>query len=49
MCEDRTLIGGMMDYMCMSNDDKGCLTTNRKCYDYGELISGDAPFRPKMK
>ncbi len=46
MCEDR----GDMDYECRSNDsDFVCETANRKCYDYGEFISGDVPFRPKMK
>jgi hypothetical protein len=49
MCEDRALIGGVMDYLCRSNDNSGCLTTNRKCYNYGKLISGDAPFRLNMK
>ncbi len=48
MCEDRALIGGVMDYTCRNNADNGCMTTSRKCYDYGELISGDAPFRPKI-
>ncbi len=41
MCEDRLLFGGVLDYTCRSNDLNGCETTNRKCYDYGELISGD--------
>ncbi len=41
MCEDRLLFGGVPDYTCRSNDLNGCETTNRKCYDYGELISGD--------
>jgi hypothetical protein len=51
MCEQRTLYGGVMDYTCRRrfNDDNSCETTNRKCYDYGEFISVDGPFRPKMK
>jgi hypothetical protein len=46
MCEERWCAGGM-DYCCFNY--KGCNITNRKCYDYGELISGDVSFRPKMK
>ncbi len=47
MCEDLAS-NGIQDHACRSNDDTGCETTNRKCYDYGELISGDAPFGPKI-
>jgi hypothetical protein len=47
MCANREC-GGGMDYCCYEKE-KGCLTINRKCYHYGELISGDAPFMPTMK
>ena len=52
MCEDRALYSSVMNYTCRRstfNDDSSCETTNRKCYGYGEFISVDAPFRPKMK
>ncbi len=46
MCAARDC--GGMDYCCVEKE-KGCEVTNRKCQDYGELVCGDPPFRPKMK